>query len=64
MSTEDEGGFYASPGPMTVIPADQQLLAGLPTDAESLCQVSRGLIGAMLETCGLAGKGCTFPVIG
>lgn len=36
--------FYATPGPMTEITADSRLLAGLPTDAESLCRVSAGLI--------------------
>lgn len=42
--TADELSYYASPGPMTRLPAESRLLAGLPTKAEDLCRVSSGLI--------------------
>lgn len=42
--TTDELTYYATPGPMTRLPLGSPLLAGLPTTAKELCQVSNKLI--------------------
>lgn len=44
VATADELSYYATPGPLTRLPADSTFLAGLPTGAEELCRVSNQVI--------------------